>query len=302
MRLCSRYLLPIWVATVLVCCGQPTEDKVSNQDDTIPPKEESSESDFPEHGSDDSSSPTEDGLTDEQDQSPVPYVLEGQVFSEVGTPLSGIRIIACNAESCTDCATDDNGSYILANLFDGPWKMEAIDNTGLYMDLIFHQRADDPLPIIQLPYADERDLSWSSEAGGTLNIFNGALQLTADPGSLSYPDEETSLQVSVIQPNKFPPYASTPWEGKESQTLGLILNPTRLVSLTPIGIRLNVSWQVEEDLDYDIYTVNLSTGLLQESGRAHMQPDGELWSAPDSLIFEPGTIIFVPSDESEEED
>jgi hypothetical protein len=58
---------------------------------------------------------------------------------------------------------------------------------------------------------------------------------------------------------------------------------------------------VEEDIDYDIYTVNLSTGLLQESGHAHMRPGGELWSAPDSLIFEPGTIIFVPSDEPEEE-
>ena len=127
MRLCSRYLLPIWVAMLLVSCGEPNKT-ISNQDETAPPKEDTSESDFPEHDSGDSSSSTGDVPNDEQSQSTAPSVIEGQVFSEVGTPLSGIRIIACNAESCTDCATDDNGSYMLANLFDGPWKMEAVLN------------------------------------------------------------------------------------------------------------------------------------------------------------------------------
>lgn len=298
MRLCSRYLLPIWVAMLLVCCGEPNKT-ISNQDEEVPPKEDVSESDFPEHDSDDSSSSAEDVPNEEQNQSP--SVIEGQVFSEVGTPLSGIRIIACNAESCTDCATDDNGSYILANLVDGPWKMEAVDNSGLYMDLLFHQGADSPLAIIQLPYADQQGLEWSAQEGGTLSMFNGGLQLTADSGSLSYPEDEVELRVSVVQADKLPPYASAPWEGKEDQTLGLILNPTHLVSLTPIGVRLSVSWQVSQEMDYDIYTVDLATGMLQASGRAHMQPSGELWSAPDSTIFEPGTMIFVPSDNDDQD-
>ena len=294
MRLCSRYLLPIWVALALVCCGQPNDNKpISNQDEQVPPKEDASESDFPEHGSDNSSSPTEDEST--EDQNTMPSVLEGQVFSEVGTPLSGIRVIACNADSCVGCATDDNGSYMLANLFDGPWKMEAIDDTGLYTDLVFHQSAEAPAAIIQLPYADQQNLEWSAEEGGTLNMFNGGLQLIADPGSLSYPEEQIPLQVSILQPNNFPPYGSTPWEGNEAQSLAVILNPTHLASVTPIGVRLNVSWSIDDQTDYDIYTVDLATGLLQFSGHAYMQPDGELWSAPDSSIFEPGTIIFVPS-------
>ena len=302
MRLCSRYLLPIGVALALVCCGQPNTNKpISNQDDQVPPKEDASESDFPEHDSDNSSSPTESGTTEDQNQNTMPSVLEGQVFSEVGTPLSGIRVIACNADSCVDCATDDNGSYMLANLFDGPWKMEAVDDSGLYMDLIFHQSAEAPMAIIQLPYADQQNLEWSAEEGGTLNMFNGGLQLIADPGSLSYPDEETQLQVSIMQPDNFPPYGSTPWEGKESETLAMVLNPSHLVSVTPIGVRLNVSWTVEDLTDYDIYTVDLATGLLQFSGHAYMQPDGELWSAPDSTIFEPGTIIFVPASPEESE-
>jgi hypothetical protein len=300
MRLCSRYLLPIWVAMLLVSCGEANK-VISNQDEEVPPKEDTSQSDFPEHDFDDSSSSTGDVPNDEEDQSTAPSVLEGQVFSEVGTPLSGIRIIACNADSCTDCATDDNGSYILANLINGPWKMEAVDDSGLYMDLLFHQRAEDPLPIIQLPYADQNGLQWSAEEGGTLSMFNGGLQLTADPGSLSYPGEEVELKVSIIPVDKLPPYATTPWEGKEDQTLGVILNPTHLVSLTPVGVRLSVSWQVSEEMDYDIYTVDLATGMLQASGRAHMQPSGELWSAPDSTIFEPATMIFVPAT-SENED
>ena len=189
---------------------------------------------------------------------------------------------------------------MLANLFDGPWKMEAVDDSGLYMDLLFHQTADDPLPIIQLPYADQQGLEWSTQDGGTLSMFNGGLQLTADPESLSYPEGEVELKVSVIPVDKLPPYASAPWEGKEDQTLGVILNPTHLVSLTPIGVRLSVSWPVSEEMDYDIYTVDLSTGMLQASGRAHMQPTGELWSAPDSTIFEPSTMIFVPSDATDE--
>ena len=294
MRKCNRYLLPLWVALALVCCGQPgTHKPVANQDDQVPPKEDASESDFPEHDSENSSSPTEDG--NHQDQNSTPSVIEGQILSEVGTPLSGIRVIACNADSCIDCATDDNGSYMLANLFDGPWKMEAIDDTGLYMDLIYHQSAEEPLALIQLPYADQQNLEWPVEEGGSLNMFNGGLQLIADPGSLSYPEEETELQVAVVQPAKFPPFGSTPWEGKEEHSLGIILNPTSLVSVTPIGVRLSVSWATEDLTDYDIYTVNLATGELQFSGHAYMQPDGELWSAPDSMIFEPGTIIFVPS-------
>lgn len=303
MRLCSRYLLPIWVALTLVCCGQPNTDKpFSNQDEQVPPKEDASESDIPEHDSDNSSSPTEDGTTEDQNQNTMPSVLEGQVFSEVGTPLSGIRVIACNADSCVDCATDDNGSYILANLFDGPWRMEAIDDSGLYMDLIFHQRAEDPIAIIQLPYADQQHLEWPVEEGGTLNMFNGGLQLIADPGSLSYPDEQVELQVSIMQPSNFPPYGISPWEGLEDQSLGMVLNPTHLVSVTPIGVRLNVSWSIGDLTNYDIYTVDLATGLLQFSGHAYMQPDGELWSAPDSTIFEPGTIIFVPSTTTDEQE
>ena len=106
---------------------------------------------------------------------------------------------------------------------------------------------------------------------------------------ISHPIPKTS------QPAYFPPYGITPWEGKEDQSLAVILNPTHLVSVTPVGVRLNVSWSINDLTDYDIYTVDLATGLLQFSGHAYMQPDGELWSAPDSNIFEPGTIIFVPS-------
>ena len=186
------------------------------------PKEDASESDFPEHGSDDSSSPTE---MIPAEQTPSLPFWRGRFFSEVGTPLSGIQVIACNADSCVKGAppmTTAPTCSPICSMVPGKWKPST---TPAFMDLVFHQTAEEPAVTIQLPYADQQNLNWSAQEGGTLNMFNGGLQLIADPGSLSFPEEETELQIAVLQPGKFPPYGSAPWEEKRDKVWVLFLIP-----------------------------------------------------------------------------
>lgn len=169
------------------------------------------------------------------DEVMVETIVRGCVENTEGQPLARIRVLCCSDEICRSEQTGEDGCYRVDELgAKTRFKMELSDPEENLMTVLYFQAGEQGEetslnePIV-LPQRNNEMQAWPSDAGGTVDLLDGGLQLSAGPESLVYPiGVDERLLVQELSADVRPPYASQPWvksDGTVSDVITLAFMP-----------------------------------------------------------------------------
>jgi len=229
-------------------------------------------------------------------------IVSGRVVRPDGSPIEGLRMLACTAAICYWDETDSDGRFLVADLTLEPLKMQTGDPNGAHLDLLFthlletEEISELPRDIV-VPLRDGEPTPWSEE-GGVVTLAEGALELSAEAGALTYPfgTKEEALTAMRIAGEDLPPYDWTPWAGREAETFAFAINPLGLTADPGATVRVH-GVSAPPCSVYRIWGVSGKTGQLLHLGTATVvaELEGEaLVSDAEVTLGELTTLIFSP--------
>ena len=257
-------------------------------------------------GCDPSSSPPPTGpvapapITDED--APTGTVA-GRLVHPDGSPIEAMRMLACTASICYWDETDSDGRFQVSDLTLEPLKMQTGDPDGAHLDLLFYHLLDTeevselPQEII-VPLRDEQEPTPWSDEGGTVTLANGALELHAESGALTYPfgTLEEAIRAMRVEGPDLPPYDWAPWSDAVDDTFAFVINPVGLAVEPGATVRVHGVTDAPCTV-YRIWSVAAKTGGMTYAGTATVieTEDGlTLVSDTDATIHEVTTLVFSP--------
>ena len=227
----------------------------------------------------------------------------GRLVHPDGSGIPAMRMLACTASICYWDETDSDGRFLVSDLTLEPLKMQTGDPSGTHLDLIFYHLLDTeeiselPEDII-VPLRDGQPSTPWAEDGGTVTLANGLLELSVEPGALSYPfgTLEDAVRAMRLEGADLPIYDWTPWDAQVDETFAFVVNPVG-VQAEP-GATLRVHGVTAPPCSvYRIWTVAAKTGALSHAGTATVVETDDglvLVSDPDAEIGEFTTLVFSP--------
>jgi hypothetical protein len=231
--------------------------------------------------------------------------VEGRVLGADGEPLANLTVTCCDAEACLTGATGADGGYRFDGLAPAHRHLAVIADDA-HVDILYAQEVGQwrPPVTVYLPARGEAPVAWSASGGGTVTLASGALELTAEPGSVVYPTGTREEEVSAVQIeiDRLPPYTLLPegepaWFAPNTTAVAFMMHPTILTSSQPITLKISEAAAglepSEEGAEFDVYAVDPLTGLASLVGIALSDGAGTLNTSPDAQITNLTAIILV---------
>ena len=228
-------------------------------------------------------------------------VLAGRVVNQEGMPLEGLRVLCCSHNICYQDETGDDGRYLIADIdIDDVYKMQAADPTKTYTSVYFYQAITGGEytklegDIILQP-RDMTPIPWAVEGGGSVQLANDTLELTAQPGSLTYPTGlPEEIAADPIAGTILPPYKGVDWTEKNETLIAFVFNPAPIGAMSPVGLKISSSKVGEPGDRWTIWSLNPDTAVMESVGEAVVEDNGDLVSADDALLQNLNTIVLEP--------
>lgn len=221
----------------------------------------------------------------------------GRLIKVDGSPVTNASVLVC-ADFCVVADLDDNGEYLVEELPPGQYKIRATASSQGLMNMEFPQTvAADEIALLTRDVvmidAVEDAIEWPVDTGGEIALAKGQLLLTADAGDLKYPLGMTeAAHAAFVKTEYLPPYQTEPWSGLDSATYAFHINPDGIEATLGISFVVKDT-EANKDDKYAVYTVNASTGLLEEVGTATGDENGQILSDTDTRIKVLATLILI---------
>ena len=195
----------------------------------------------------------------------------GRLVHANGLPIEGLRMLACTASICYWDETDSDGRFLVTNLTLEPLKMQTGDPNAAHVDVLFYHLLDTtevselPRDVI-VPLKDQEPAPWA-EGGGAVTLADGALTLSAEADALTYPPGTKDKAVTAyrLAGDDLPPFDWAPWEGREAETFGFVINPLGIEAEPGVSVRVDGVSEVPCGA-YRIWSVASKTGSLTHVG------------------------------------
>ena len=226
--------------------------------------------------------------------------VEGRLVDADGAPAPNLNVLCCTLGVCYAGGTDEDGRYFFDDLEPGPKKMQVVDTTDTFVDMIFYQ--DVPTPALHSPGADVvltrrtgAPSAWPVQEGGQVVLAGGALELVAEPGSVKYPSglAEEALLAQQVPAALLPPYDQAPWSAAPDRTTAFLLDPLQISASSPVTLRVRADGE-GPGARFTIWSADSSLAVLQEVGGATVDAEGWLVSDEDAQITELTALVLVP--------
>jgi hypothetical protein len=129
-----------------------------------------------------------------------------------------------------------------------------------------------------------------------VDLLDGALSLSADPGALRYPGGTADEEVGVIELRieELPPSEREPWIGREEQSFAFLFTPISLQADAPITLRFTPPNPLMPGAVYRIWTVDKVLAELIDSGTATVGVGGDIATESDANLDRVGMLFLVP--------
>ena len=207
-------------------------------------------------------------------------VLAGKVVSIAGAPVDGASVLACNHSMCFTGVAIEDGTFVIDQLEEGPYKVQVMGSILGFMNMAFNAEVfqDQTTTIsrdIVLVEIVEEMASLLEDEGGTLALAEGAVEFTAEPGALDYPlgfDEA----MHGVPLSALPPHDVEPWVGAPEGTAAFHFNPFGAESDPALTFR--VLSGLLPSTSYGAWVVEIKLGRLEKTGVATTDADGVLES------------------------
>ncbi len=218
----------------------------------------------------------------------------GFIVDNEGCPVEGIKILACDDDSCITGDTDANGMYLIS-LSAGWRKMQVMGTKKDFMTILFHTDVvagspSSPAKHVQLVPEATESAALVAETGGTAVVAGGALEITAEAEDAEFPigfDEALSAVAAPV--SSLGPYDSAPWAGKEDGTLAFHLGPATVKSKEK-GFSFKVTTAVA-GTTYAMYYVDGHDATLKDVGQATADDAGVVEGSGVTSLT---TLILIP--------
>ena len=226
-------------------------------------------------------------------------VLEGKIVSIDGTPLEGASVLACNHSMCFTGSAIADGTFLIDQLEEGPYKVQVMGSLLGFMNMAFNaevfqdQTTTISRDVVMVAIAEEMAPLLEDE-GGTLVVAQGAVELTAEPGALDYPLGFAEAMHGVSVPlSALPPHDVEPWIGAPEGSAAFHFNPFGTES--DPGLAFRVLAGLLPSTSYEVWVVEIKLGRLEKAGVVTTDASGVLQS--DGVI--PGlealsSVVLVP--------
>jgi hypothetical protein len=219
----------------------------------------------------------------------------GAVVDFCGCGIEGVKILACDDESCITGTTDVTGVYSIG-LPVGARKMQIMGSPKGYMTMNFFSDIVGGEPtmagstVVLMARNDDDIQALPEEGEATASLVGGDLAITSY-GGLSYPigaPEEVSAV--TVAAKYLPAYDSQPWAGKEDTTLAFHLNPLPIKAGDKAFSYVVKGGQ--PDTTYNVFAVDDHYGTLIVVGEATADADGTISGDGLTLLT---TLILIPA-------
>ena len=227
----------------------------------------------------------------------------GRLIAPDGQGISGLRMLACTPSICYWDETDGEGRFLVSDLALGPLKMQTGDPSATRLELIFYHWLDDEgtselAEAVTVPLLPADDPVPWSEAGGSVLLAGGQLELIAEPESITYPfgTKEESVRARRVPGSQLPHYDWTPWAGEEADTFAFVINPTG-IEVEPVASLRVIDDTLAPCDAYRIWSVASKDGRVTYAGIATVEErEGTLVleSIEGAALNELTTLIFSP--------
>ncbi len=226
----------------------------------------------------------------------------GRLVDEAGAPVANLAIGACTLDVCIRGTTNAEGRYSIGRLTVNPQKMLVFGAAKGYAQMIFYQDAtagvlSEAPRDVRLHRLGPPDTAWSADAGGTVSLAGGMLELTAPAGALLYPiGAEEKVTALEVDPGELPPYDIAPWVGKEDATRAFIVNPYPLHTAgpdQPATLTVKGATGVAAGTKYTVYAAHSVQGILEAHGTATADGEGAI-VLDGGTLTDLTTLVVVP--------
>lgn len=209
-------------------------------------------------------------------------VLEGRIVTGEGSPVDGSSVLACNETMCFPGNSLADGTFAIDQLAEGPYKIQVMGSLQGFMNMAFHavvfqdQTTVLSRDVVVVPIVEAMAFL-GEDAGGTLVVAQGAVEITAAAGALDYPlgFEETMNGVSVPL-SALPPHDVEPWVGAPPGAAAFHFNPFGAEADPALAFRVLTGLLPETS--YGVWAVEIKLGRLEKMGIATTDADGVLES------------------------
>jgi len=286
-RCLPDHLHHIWLVTVLICAFSFACDT-------------SVESDTSEETATQDAGLSPDLSMETLTPPPALGEISGRVVDINGVGLGNIIVLCCSEALCVRGETDTEGDYLIENLEPGPRKMELFDTSRERMSVLFwqeviaHQRQELDREVV-LPTSSSEPTDWNSADGGDVSLANGALILSAAPGSLLYPPgAEERVRAEQIDIALLPPYDTEPWHDINDTSIAYYLDPVYIEAESPVNFTISSNAGGIPGSEYTIWSLQPDTATLEPVGSASADLDGTITNHEDSQLHYLSMILLIP--------
>lgn len=267
--------------------------------------------------------------------------LQGRIQRAGGEPIAGQgKVLFCGDRNCLFLDTDDEGGFRRTGVdIVDPRRFEVVGRYDDYGTVVFRRDAEPgsvlDVGTVTAPEPVGEPAAVSADEGGTVTLAGGQLELTFEPGELTYPigHAQKELQAAPIPMDELPPWSNRPWEGVEDRSLAFSLIPFEIHTAveggpspkaqgkaeTPsecgepdegggdeapdgegadgfVEMRVLEGLNAEPGTSYGVYTVNTYEGCLVRRGTVEVDEEGRLDVGPEHGIQSFTHVVFAPDE------
>ena len=226
-------------------------------------------------------------------------ILEGKVVTQEGAPVGGSSVLACNHSMCFTGSALEDGTFVIDQLDEGSYKVQVMGSLQGFMNMAFNAEVfQDQTTVISrdivLVEIVEEKAPLLEDDGGTLMVAEGAVEFTAEPGSLDYPLGFDEAMHGVGVPiSALPPHNVEPWLDAPEGAAAFHFNPFGTEADPALAFR--VLSGLLPDTSHGVWVVETKLGKLEKLGVVTTDAEGVLQSdgaVPGLAVL--STLVLVP--------